>query len=528
MPFSCFDFSGGVNTLVAPFLMKDSECEELVNYQTDVIGSLKKRKGYTELGSATGAKDVLGLHNYCQNDGSTRYFLRAYNTDVYKWVDPDWTALSDTLTADLETEFETFVNYCFWTNGTDAVHSWDGTTIYTAASGALLNEDLDTSETEFDYDTETGTMPSAGTMVIDNEVITYTGKAGGKLTGCTRGCEGTTAATHDNDATITIRTNIDSAPTGKYIKAFVDRLYISGNSNYPSRVYYSSIPNAYSLRITWTTADDYFDVVSDDGDIVKGFGVNADRLLIFKENSLWRWSSTKALNEVAKIGTTCNRSIATISNVTFWLHRTGVWSYFGGQVRKVSDKVKDYIDGISDFTTVCATAKGNHYQLYIGTSNGVTNCMLDYNIAQDSWAVHSLADVPKVFTPDTTVGSTTSQWFGTDNGEVMQWAYGNDDNGTAISTKAVTKEYPMGAPELDIEPQKLFVFSQKALGTAVKYRIDRGDWETAGNLTGRCSMFSTQGKGKTLQYEFTETSTKESQLEGLVQYVKDERTLSQR
>lgn len=46
------------------------------------------------------------------------------------------------------------------------------------------------------------TWPTAGRVTIDTEVIIYTGKTGATLTGCTRGSEGTTAATHSSAAIV--------------------------------------------------------------------------------------------------------------------------------------------------------------------------------------------------------------------------------------------------------------------------------------------------------------------------------------
>ncbi len=43
---------------------------------------------------------------------------------------------------------------------------------------------------------DTTSFPSTGYIVIDTEVIKYTGKTGSSFTGCTRGADGSTAASH--------------------------------------------------------------------------------------------------------------------------------------------------------------------------------------------------------------------------------------------------------------------------------------------------------------------------------------------
>jgi hypothetical protein len=45
-------------------------------------------------------------------------------------------------------------------------------------------------------------FPASGTVQIDDEKITYTGKSGNTLTGCTRGASGTTAVAHDAGAKV--------------------------------------------------------------------------------------------------------------------------------------------------------------------------------------------------------------------------------------------------------------------------------------------------------------------------------------
>jgi hypothetical protein len=63
-------------------------------------------------------------------------------------------------------------------------------------------EALDASETEIDLVSGTD-FKTAGAIKIDSEIITYTGKNSNQLTGCTRGTNSTSAATHDSGAVVT-------------------------------------------------------------------------------------------------------------------------------------------------------------------------------------------------------------------------------------------------------------------------------------------------------------------------------------
>lgn len=69
--------------------------------------------------------------------------------------------------------------------------------LYTAVNSlqTTLSTALGTGDTSVVLASATG-FPTAGAVVIGNEVIFYTGVSGATLTGCTRGADGTTAATH--------------------------------------------------------------------------------------------------------------------------------------------------------------------------------------------------------------------------------------------------------------------------------------------------------------------------------------------
>ena len=76
---------------------------------------------------------------------------------------------------------------------------WGGVT-----SGALANtlsSGINASVTTIPL-TDASSFPTSGTILVDNELITYTGKSSNDLTGGTRGASGTTAATHSSGATV--------------------------------------------------------------------------------------------------------------------------------------------------------------------------------------------------------------------------------------------------------------------------------------------------------------------------------------
>ncbi|HAW74467.1 MAG TPA: hypothetical protein DCW74_01890 [Alteromonas australica] len=99
---------------------------------------------------------------------------------------------------------------------------WGGGLWSGEVSGAALttlNEggELSASDTTITL-TSAASFPSSGTLLIDSELITYSGKSTNDITGATRGALGTTAATHSNGATVVNATDFfgwgSAAPTG--------------------------------------------------------------------------------------------------------------------------------------------------------------------------------------------------------------------------------------------------------------------------------------------------------------------------
>ena len=77
--------------------------------------------------------------------------------------------------------------------------SWGG--IEAGVFTSTLSSSINTSVTTLTM-ASASSFPSSGTVIISNELITYTGVSGNTLTGLTRGANGTTAASHSSGATV--------------------------------------------------------------------------------------------------------------------------------------------------------------------------------------------------------------------------------------------------------------------------------------------------------------------------------------
>jgi len=127
-----------------------------------------------------------------------------------------------------------------------------------------LAEALDATETEIDITSSTG-FDSTGTIFIENEEITYTGISTNTLTGCTRGANGTTAATHDNATSVA---QFDNGAVPRFIVRTLDNnflLFPFPNRAYTLKFDYFAFPTDLSAQDSTTTIPSRFDPVIIDG-----------------------------------------------------------------------------------------------------------------------------------------------------------------------------------------------------------------------------------------------------------------------
>ena len=127
-----------------------------------------------------------------------------------------------------------------------------------------LAEELDASETEIDLTSSTG-LDSAGTIFIENEQITYTGISTNTLTGCTRGANGTTAATHSNGTQVA---QFDSGGIPTHVVRTLDNnylLYPFPDKTYALKYDYFTFTSDLSAQSDTPSIPDRFSPVIVDG-----------------------------------------------------------------------------------------------------------------------------------------------------------------------------------------------------------------------------------------------------------------------
>tara|TARA_Y100000004_G_C8901864_1_gene406761 strand:+ start:104 stop:1030 length:927 start_codon:yes stop_codon:yes gene_type:complete len=137
-------------------------------------------------------------------------------------------------------------------------------------TATLLNGSLNSSATTITVDSTTG-FSSTGTLYIESEQITYTGTSSTTFTGCTRGANSTTAASHSDDVRVA---QFDSGATPRHVVRTADNNFLL--FPYPDKAYelkfeFFKIPTTLSAATDVPAIPEQFQQVIVDGATAYGY-----------------------------------------------------------------------------------------------------------------------------------------------------------------------------------------------------------------------------------------------------------------
>jgi len=437
--------TNGMCSDTGSLILKDTDAELLRNIDLSIIGKMKKRKGTELFGSqVVDNKPILGMYEFTTSAG-TSYQLAVCsdgtNNDVYYIV-------STTL------------------NGS----------ITTTSTSIIL-----TSGTNF---------ANSGTIEIEGDLITYTGKSTHTLTGCTGitfdhataktvrqwiktslvddtkdkktrftslvdyvfRVNGTEAMSSSTNGTTWGTTNCLTTSTTSLIANFVDRIFTAGDATYPDRLYGSSIPSVTNV-LTWDRTTQiidsvgsngfYIDINPEDSSNITALERNGTNLLIFKTRAMYTWngSATQA-DELISVGAVSQEVVKTVDNITFFLGRSkkelSIRAFTGGYPKNISRKVKKWLDNLDQTTsaTWCAGVTADKYMCYVGNvaftddeiygTRTFSNVWLVYLISSDSWVVWT--GLPARMFGNYTISSAEKTFYGNSDGKIFETESGETDD----------------------------------------------------------------------------------------------------
>lgn len=479
----------GRNGLVSATQIKPNEVAEMVDCEIIEDGKIQcPRSGQAYYGATLGSK-VNGLFPYYNSDG-TRTLLRLTGTTLYKYVDSStWDAVTGyTYASALNTNAVQAYNKLYLCNGTDPLTYYDGTNIvsFTVRSAPTIASVVRTGGSAgthtFSYkvttvtnvgETNASTEMSATADWTEPDSTHYMTITWGAVTGATgynvygrndgrwyfmSYVEGNGSVTYvdngvdtPNELFIPPTGNSTDGPKGKYIALYKDSLFIYGDPNNPSRLYYSGGGDQVE-NFTVGGGGGLIDISKDDGQMGTGQIVFKNSLIVFKEDSIYQFSFTSTgLPQISQVnpavGCIAPRSITAVENDIFFLSRRGVFTIgneagFAFDVlrtNELSAKVRDlvrtidpaYIENVATLYT--QDASKNLVIFSYTPSGATTNSMaIVYdrertgwyqwtNIQANCWAVWRGTD------------GVTHYLYGDDStGYVKEILTGSNDFGTAI------------------------------------------------------------------------------------------------
>jgi len=436
---------------------------------------------------------VLGLKGFVKSAGAAT-LIAAYENDFVNLA--TGTGYSQNIDTTKDVEFEVFLDSLFWQNYTDTPTSFDGTN-WTRTHCAKLplskyikvyQDRLYLAYVKIGSDE----FPSRiwYSDLPKNNTIQWGYEQGTNL-----------ATTAGNPLVRSANAGFDA-----FNIKVGDPFFITSGSdagefvvekvNADQQITLTASPKNTAASISFWVGGNYLDVRRDDNDYITGLGENDDKLLIFKQDSLHRYDGTTLRRVKGALGTTSNRSIVNVKDMTIYFHgsfgtQTGFYMYDGISSKKISSAIENHIAGINigKYTSVVAWAEGELYRAYVGDIDNdnygisLDKVVLTYNTSLNTWSVDPIADGITARTTFRQAGEENI-YLGTNDDEILKTPDGNDFNDSDIPWVIETRTYYPSSPEFLNTFKRIQVYSKDAGGVQVLYKLVNMPWDSDENWQG--------------------------------------------
>lgn len=297
-----------------------------------------------------------------------------------------------------------------------------------------------------------------------------------------------------NPADFVYPPTVDSTggPTAKYIDRLQDRLIMAGIAGSPSMVIISGHVPLHE-RFDIANGGNSVLIEPDAGDNVTGIKAFRDRVVVFKQRSIWQIFLTEITAGnftilvpvvqlvTASYGCIAPRSITSVENDIYFLARDGLYS-LGYQLGYLSDllranplylKVRPFFDNLT--TTQKQTACATYFmKKFIIAFPGLGEAMT-YDVERSAWMGPWTRDA-NVFEVYNDTNSDQHLLYGDVNDTNVQEYSKNfqDDNGTAIQTILRTRQEDFGDWSLFKNIKNIFIQFRNISGSvSVTIRLEQ-------------------------------------------------------
>lgn len=488
-------FLGGLNTFQDQTVIRDSELTKAQNIVLSVDG-VEPRYGTVNYGDTASDTKIYGGVGFYLSNG-TRQFLRVSGGRLKKLNSGSFTQVSATAISNVNTELIQARDKIYGFNGTDNLFTYDGTNIttYTALTtpvGLGVTATGSAGSTPYSYrvsafNAQGETLACTAVAVANGNAtlsstnynaLAWTATAGAtgyniwgrKATGLGETYLDTvvTNAYNDqgqSDPSTTIlppEGNTTAGVKGKYVCFALQRLFVAGDPDNPSRLSYGGTGSNIG-NFSWTLeGGGATDIFKNDGQAIRGIYPFQGGVMVFKDNAIYKFTfdddGRAKLEEITRaFGGISHRSIKAVENdIIFAARKDGRIAFYslGNQENfssailrtnelsiKIATDLQDvnlaYIDKSAGFYF------RNIYGCAIPTSSSTTNnriWVLDTRFgAWVEWDDLS----PAFFMEYTDTDGSQNMYYGDEANGYMVEMFQDDrnDNGSAIDVEFSTKSY---------------------------------------------------------------------------------------
>jgi len=248
----------------------------------------------------------------------------------------------------------------------------------------------------------------------------------------------------------------------KFVVRFEDRLIYAGIVNDPSKVVISGKAPTGHEKTDISYGGNSINIEQDSGDDITGLGVFENKIIVFKERSIWQVTLAQQAagnftitQPTAKLitashGCIAPRSIVAVENDVFFLTRKGVYAlgrepnFFDVlRTNEISAKIRPFFDNLT------ITQKKNAVAFYKDSKYGISfpgkNKTMVYDRERLAWMGPWTKDANIFHIYYDSSGDEHLLYGSDDSAYVIKYddAYG-DDNGTAIATSLRTQKADFG------------------------------------------------------------------------------------
>lgn len=254
------------------------------------------------------------------------------------------------------------------------------------------------------------------------------------------------------------------SPGATGVTYYGNALWILGDTNHLPRLSWSGTTGISGVDV-WP-ATNFLDFRPGDGDLLRGFGVINNTLIVLKERSVWRVTGQQPDDAAISSGTmlvtnmdqqsgcTGPYTVSSKDNVIIWMNQRGLFAYDGVSVKEITQAVRPWFTQLDQTALVFARGawiNWHQYMLVAKKQNGTTgvlvvtfnpNSITEYTVSSASGRL--LMATPQL--PGGVVNKVGNDvYFGFAGGVVgLHSSASHTDNGTVIDWRYTTGPLEMG------------------------------------------------------------------------------------